>query len=259
MVQRDLPTDAELSDSRHSVSATCREMVIEAGEMNLSAVVHLPGEVPAPVIVCSHGFLSSKESSKYVAIGEEMSKAGFCVLRFDYSGNGYNSPPRLAMSQMEARRHDLEAVIGFSLKQPWSNGRIGLLGSSLGGFVSLLAANEHRELIRATVSWAAPFDISELVPTPEQIEKLRAIFPGGFTLGCPTDLDTLGDTGPVLLIHGQLDEVVPWSDSVQIYKRLNDPKSLLLMRTADHKISDDSWRKRAIQTSLEWFLRYLEF
>jgi len=107
------------------------------------------------------------------------------------------------------------------------------------------------------VSWAAPFDISKIDPDPEQIEKLRAIFPDGFTLGSPTDLGTLRDTGPVLLIHGQLDEVVPWKDSVRIYERLNDPKTLLLMRTADHRISDDSWRKRAIQTSLEWFLTYL--
>ncbi|SPF40087.1 conserved hypothetical protein [Syntrophobacter sp. SbD1] len=256
MDQTDSPTDAGLPDSRHPLSDTCTELVIEADGMDLSAVVHLPGRVPAPVIICSHGFLSSRESPKFLAIGEEMSKAGFCVLRFDYSGNGY-TPPRPAMSQMEARRHDLEAAIGFTLKQSWSNGRIGLLGSSLGGFVSLLAANERRELIRATVSWAAPFDISKIDPDPEQIEKLRAIFPDGFTLGSPTDLGTLRDTGPVLLIHGQLDEVVPWKDSVRIYERLNDPKTLLLMRTADHRISDDSWRKRAIQTSLEWFLTYL--
>jgi len=87
---------------------------------------------------------------------------------------------------------------------------------------------------------------------------LRAIFPDGFSLGSPTNLDALGEAGRVLLIHGQLDDVVPWGDSVLIYKRLNDPKKLVLMRTADHRISDDSWRKRAIQASLEWFLTYLK-
>jgi hypothetical protein len=153
--------------------------------------------------------------------------------------------------------HDLEAVIAFALKQYWSDGKIGLLGSSFGGFVSLLAASERRELIRAAVAWAAPFDISKINPDREQIDQLLAMFPDGFTLGSPTDLDALTEAGPVLLIHGQLDEVVPWTDSVLIYERLADPKELLLMRTADHRILDDSWRKKAIDASLEWFLTYL--
>ena len=234
-----------------------KELLIEADGMDLSAVVHLPGKVPAPVIVCSHGLLSAKESPKFVAIGETMSKAGFCALRFDFSGCG-DSPPRRAMSLVQARMCDLNAAMSFALEQPWSDGRIGLLGSSLGGFLSLLAANERPELIRATVCWAAPFDISGIHPDAEDLERLRIIFPDGPNLGSPTNLDALGEVGRVLLIHGQLDNVVPWRDSVRIYERLNDPKKLLLMRTADHRISDDSWRKRAIQASVEWFLTHLK-
>src|SRR5208337_635348 len=232
------------------------DLLIEAGEINLSAVVHLPGKVPAPVIVCSHGLLSAKESPKFIAIGEQMSKAGFCVLRFDFSGCG-NSPPRRALSLVEARKSDLGAAMGFALEQPWSDGRIGLLGSSFGGFLSLLAANERPELIRATVSWAAPFDISNIHPDTEHFEDLRTIVPERFSLGSPRNLSALGEAARVLLIHGQLDEIVPWNDSFRIYERLNDPKKLVLMRTADHQVSDESWRKRAIQASLEWFVTYL--
>ena len=232
-------------------------MLIEAGGIELSAAVHLPGKVPAPVIVCSHGLLSAKESPKFVAIGEEMSKAGFCALRFDFSGCG-NSLRRPLMSLVEARKCDLEAAIGFALKQPWSDGRMGLLGSSLGGFLSLLAAHERPDLIRATVAWAAPFDISMIHPEKESLEELRAIFPDGFSLGSPTNLDAVSEARRVLLIHGQLDEVVPWKDSVRVYERLNDPKKLLIMRTADHRISDDSWRRRAILDSVEWFLAHLK-
>lgn len=237
--------------------AICKELLIESDGMDLSAVVHLPGKVPAPVIVCSHGLLSAKESPKFVAIGETMSKAGFCALRFDFSGCGH-SPPRRGISLVEARIYDLKAAMSFALKQPWSDGRIGLLGSSLGGFLSLLAANERPELIRATVCWAAPFDISGIHPDKEHLDELRTIFPDGPSLGSPTNLDALGGVGRVLLIHGQLDNVVPWRDSVRIYERLNDPKKLLLMRTADHRISDDSWRKRAIQASVQWFLTHLK-
>jgi alpha-beta hydrolase superfamily lysophospholipase len=234
-----------------------KELLIEADGIDLSGVAHLPGKVPAPVIVCSHGLLSAKESPKFIAIGVAMSQVGFCALRFDFSGCG-DSPPRRAMSLVEARMHDLNAAMSFALKQPWSDGRIGLLGSSFGGFLSLLAANERPEVIRATVCWATPFDISGIHPDTEHFEELRTISPDGFSLGSPTSLDTLGEAESVLLIHGQLDEIVPWSDSVRIYERLKDPKRLMLMRTADHRISDDSWRKRAIQASVEWFLTHLK-
>jgi dipeptidyl aminopeptidase/acylaminoacyl peptidase len=243
--------------SKPAQLAIRKELLIEADGVDLSAVVHLPGNVPAPVIVCSHGLLSAKESPKFVAIGETMSKAGFCALRFDFSGCG-DSPPKRATSLIEARQSDLGAAMSFALKQPWSDGRLGLLGSSLGGFLSLLAANEHPELIRATVCWATPFDISGIHPDTEHFEELLAIFPDGFSLGSPTNLNALGEAGRVLLIQGQLDNLVPWRDSVRIYERLNDPGKLLLMRTADHRISDDLWRKRAIQASVEWFLTHLK-
>src|SRR5208337_2462696 len=141
-----------------------------------------------------------------------------------------HSPPRRAMSLVEARMCDLKAAMSFVLQQPWSDGRIGLLGSSLGGFLSLLLANERPELIRATVCWGAPFDISGIHPDTEQFEESRTIFPDGLSLGSPTNLDAMSKAGRVLLIHGQLDEVVPWKDSVRIYERLNDPRKLLLMR-----------------------------
>lgn len=232
------------------------KFLIDAGGIGLFAVAHLPVKVPAPVIVCSHGLLSAKESPKFIAIGEEMSRAGFCVLRFDFSACG-ESPPRPGVSLVEARTIDLGAAIGFALEQQWSDGRIGLLGSSFGGFLSLLAANRRPELIRAAVSWAAPFDISNIHPDTEEFELLGSIFPGDFSLGSPKDLSELDVAARVLLIHGQLDEIVPWKDSIRIYERLSEPKKLLLMRSSDHRVSDESWRRFATGASLEWFLTHL--
>lgn len=141
----------------------------------------------------------------------------------------------------------MASVIAFGSKQPWSDGRVGLFGSSLGGFLSLLAADELKESIGAVVSWAAPFELGSKHP-----EELSADFPEG--LGSPTNLAGLRDAGRVLVIHGQSDEVVDWKDSVRIYERLREPKKLLLLRTADHRVSDPSWREKAICESAEWFL-----
>ena len=215
----------------------------------LSAAAHLPAVVPAPVVVCSHGLLSAKNSPKFIAVCEALSLAGFCSIRFDFSGCG-QSPRRSGAGLVDARRLDLGAAIAFALTQPWSDGRIGLFGSSLGGYLSLLAAEERPELIWPAVSWSAPFDIGA-----NHSEKLRAIFPEGS--GSPTNLADIHKAGRVLLIHGQLDEIVPWRDSVRIYKRLQDPKKLILLRAADHRLTDASWRNTAIRETVEWFLAYL--
>jgi dipeptidyl aminopeptidase/acylaminoacyl peptidase len=237
-------------------TSTCEQLSIASDGIDLAAAVHLPAKVPAPVIVCSHGLVSSKQSPKFIAIGEEMSKAGFCVLRFDFSGCG-DTPPRASLSLVEGRRRDLWAAVDFALNQPWSDGRIGLFGSSFGGFLSLLAAEENLKLIRAAVSWAAPFDMGAIHPDSADLRELLVVYGEDLTLGSPSNLAGLGQASRVLVIHGQMDEIVPWKDAVQIYERLKDPRKLFLMRTADHKVSEDSWRKLAIRESLEWFLTFL--
>ncbi len=226
------------------------QLSVEADGTVLSAAAHLPDDLPAPVVVCSHGFLSAKESPKFIAVCRALSRVGFCALRFDFSGCG-QSPPRSGPGLVEARTRDLEAAIAFVLKQPWSDGRLGLFGSSLGGFLSLLAANKRPELVLAAVSWAAPFEMGSRRP-----EEMVSLSHDG--LRAPGSLAGLEDAGRVLLIHGQSDEVVGWRDSVRIYKRLRDPKKLLLMRGADHRFSDVSWRDTAIRQTVEWFRAHLK-
>ncbi|MDR3568483.1 MAG: alpha/beta fold hydrolase [Syntrophobacteraceae bacterium] len=225
------------------------QLSIEAHGSVLSAVAHLPARVPAPVIVCSHGLFSAKESPKFIALCEAFCRAGFCALRFDFSGCG-KSPRRSGPGLVDGRKRDLAAAIAFALKQPWSDGRIGLFGSSLGGYLSLLEADTHPELLCAVVSWSAPFEVGA-----KHGEELSAMYPEG--LGSPTNLAGLTGAGRVLLVHGQSDEVVPWRDSVRIYRRLKDPKKLLLLRTADHRISNASWRNTAIRETVEWFLVHI--
>jgi uncharacterized protein len=225
--------------------------------ITLSAVVHLPEKLPSPVIVCCHGLLSLKDSPKYIAIGEEMANAGFSVLRFDFSGCG-ESPRRPGETLIGARMRDLEFVLDFASRQEWSDGRIGLLGSSLGGYLLLLAANASPDRIFAAACWAAPYDVGIIHPGGNDMEGLADLFPDGFQLGRPKNLSELSQVARVLLIHGRQDQIVNWEQSLQIYDRLKNPKKLILMQTADHQFLDDSWRRAAISASLEWFLEHLK-
>jgi uncharacterized protein len=216
------------------------------------AVVHLPQRTPAPVVVCCHGLLSYKDSAKFVTIGEQFGSSGMAVVRFDFTGCG-ESQITPVESLLFSRLRDLRFVLDYVQQQPWANGKIGLLGSSLGGYLSLLTAASGRLPIQAVVCWATPFDLSRIKLALSESEELKQLFPSGFPLGNPEDLRDLPPIPRVLVIHGQQDETVSWREAVEIYRRMGEPKRLLLMETADHRLLDPRWREMAMGVSREWF------
>jgi uncharacterized protein len=216
------------------------------------AAIHLPECTPAPVVVCSHGLLSYKDSPKFVAIGDQFSRAGMAVVRFDFTGCGESQAVQRE-SLLFSRLRDLRVVLDHVQKQPWADGRIGLLGSSLGGYLSLLTAASDPTGIKAVVCWATPFDLSRIKLGLEESDELKSLFPPGFPLGEPENLGALPPLPGVLIIHGQEDETVPWAEAVASYRQVGEPKRLLLMKTADHRLLDPHWREMAMKASLEWF------
>lgn len=225
---------------------------VETGAGPLAAWLHLPLRTPAPVIVCCHGMLSSKDSPKFVLLAEDLSRAGAAVLRFDFSGCG-ESRAALGEELLSTRLRDLHAVLDYAQSQPWSNGEIGLLGSSLGGYLSLLAMASGHRPIKAAVCWATPFDLGKIKRAISDSVELKKSFPADFRLGSPENLQDLAGVGGVMIVHGQQDEVVPWRDALDIHERLGEPKRLLLVQQAEHRFLDPACRMLALTASLQWF------
>lgn len=228
------------------------DIVLNTAHGLVACVVHHSQTEPAPVIVCAHGLLSSKESCKYIIIGEEFSQAGFTVLRFDFSGCG-KSPASLEKKLLRARLHNLQSVLEFVSQQRWCKGSVGLLGSSLGGYLGLLATSGDQALVRAIACWATPFDLGRIDKAFRESEEFRALFPEGVELGDPQSLEDAVLGKGVLVIHGEQDETVPWNDGVEIYRRAMEPKRLCLMKDGDHRFIDPEHRRLARSLSLDWF------
>lgn len=228
---------------------------LETPRGRLACVVHLPDALPAPVVVCCHGLLSSKDSIKFVVIGEEFCRAGLAVVRFDFSGCG-ESPAGIDGSILQIRRDNLRAVLNAVSRAPWCDGRISMLGSSLGGYLSLLAAAEDSGMIQAVVCWATPFDLKRIDRALRESEEFRNVFRKGTELGEPQDLDSLPPVRRILIIHGEEDETVPAENAIDIYIRLGEPKSLCLLSGGDHRLLDPECRRLARELSLDWFLEH---
>ncbi len=229
-------------------------MTVPCDGGGVAAVAHLPEKLPAPVVVCSHGLLSSKASAKYQLLGEVLSEAGIAVVRFDFTGCGATEAPP-AEDLIATRLRDLLVVIDFARSQAWAGEPLGLMGSSFGGYISLVAAAATKAPVRALACWSTPFDLERANLPIEDLEEIKRIYPDNFKLGGPVNLAGLPPLEGALIVHGLKDEVIPWGDSEEIYRTVGEPKQLLLLEDADHVFSDARHRRSAVDATRAWLRR----
>ncbi len=234
--------------------SSVRLKILSSGT-RLAAMLHLPGPGRWPCLITAHGLLSSKESDKYLALAEAGTAAGLAVCRFDFSGCG-ESEGALESRTVGSWVNDLHAVMGNLRRDPACDGRLAVMGSSLGGFIAGTVAANRTDL-RAIVSWAAPADLHDLAEREDEVresglglafmEQLRegrfVEVPPGATRWC--------------IIHGARDETVPVAHSHRLAERARDPKALHIFPEADHRFLDPTHRAEAIRTRIDWIRRFL--
>ena len=221
----------------------------------ISGVLHIPDAKNPPCVVASHGLLASKDSDKYTALGDRMAREGIALLRFDFRGCG-ESEGRIEESTVSGRIADLGAAVDFIRSYPGLGDRIGLLGSSLGGYVSLMKASLDKG-VRAIVTWATPFHLDDIGSKKDQ-EGIPPLGEGFFAdLPRHRLLPLLPGVSNCLVIHGEKDELVPVDQAWEIFHGLGASKEIHVIEGADHRLTDASHRERAIDLSVEWFKKYL--
>lgn len=247
-------------DRRHSLSEGNQESYpfsVNSSGLKLSAVLHTPLEVPFPVTVCCHGFLSHKDGQKYKRLAQLLTKDGLGVVRFDFRGCG-ESEGQLSKSDVSSRLADLKNVIEAIHDLPGFNQRLGLMGSSLGGFLAILAALECPD-VEALSLWATPVSLKQLSsrlqespllpfsPSKKFLEDLEHYEPG----------QQLKKIRKALVLHGARDDLVDPSNAWTIFKNVSHPKSLHILSETDHRFSQEKSRAFAFNLTCRWFKRYL--
>jgi putative redox protein len=150
-------------------------------------------------------------------------------------------------------------------------GRTAILGSSMGGTVALLYAAQQPN-VGALVTVAAPLhpeNFPKRILTSEQLQQWRL---QGFTAynGQRLNVSLLLDleridvpasvkkiTCPVLIIHGDADEIVPVSEAHELHACLTNTKRLSILKGTDHRLSDPILMERAVNEALEWLTEHV--
>jgi len=223
----------------------------------LALVLHLPASpARAPVVVACHGLGASKDSEKYQRLGEALPSAGLALARFDFRGCGESSGAE-EDTTIASRMEDLEAVLAFLAGHPRLDGRVGLLGSSLGGFVALQVAARRAPLPPVPiVTWNTPASLTELANDDLGDNRGLGV---PFALEYATGRYALAPSGLAqhLVVHGDADDVVSLEHGVALHERAVDPCDLVIIPGGDHRLTDPSHRAHALAVSRDWLLRFL--
>jgi len=222
----------------------------------LSGVLHVPEKRESAIVIVSHGLLSSKDSEKFVELGQRLGALDIASLRFDYSGCG-ESDGDLEATTISGRLTDLECALGWvRTRRPSGQPKIGLMGSSLGGYLSLLAAARHSDVF-AVVSWAAPFTISDRRKKPP-VDEIPVLLPEFFEDLKQYDLlSEISGLERAMIVHGEHDELVPEIHARALFEALSEPRRLEIIAGGDHRLSDPTLRRTAYEFTERWFKDHL--
>ena len=231
----------------------------ELFELNLPdriihGALHLPGIKRPPYVITCHGLFSTMESDKFTAIADAFTKAGIAIIRFDFSGCGKSSG-NISDTTISRRIEELEKVVDFSKNHPALGKKFGILGSSLGGYVSLFFASENH--VDALSVWATPYDLAETCNNiPENDLKIlnQSFFDNASKYNLSSILTKIKN---LQVIQGKKDLTVPWQHAEKIYNTAKYPKKLVFFPEGDHSISERYDRKKAVNESLNWILNRL--
>jgi alpha-beta hydrolase superfamily lysophospholipase len=222
----------------------------------LSAVLHEPAGVPRwPAVVAAHGLLSSKASDKYLRLAAALPQHGIALCRFDFRGCG-ESGGALADATLSAWLRDLQAVIAWVRARGAFDGGLGLMGSSMGGFLSVCAAAADRG-VGATVTWATPVALHDLAARQDVVRESGLGEPFLAELRSGRMLEVPEGVANILIIHGDGDDVVPVKHAHVLWERAADPKRLEILAGADHRILDPAHRDRAVALTVAWCRAHL--
>ena len=229
-------------------------------------------EGKAPCVVFLGGLRSTMESPKALIAENAAREHGLGFLRFDYSGHGASEGRFEDGTIGQWKRDTLDCL------DQLTDGPLIIIGSSLGGWLALLAALERPKRVQAMLILSCAADFTEhfyhRLLGPAQQEEMQEngyiAFPsckGGdpFIItqklvdeGCEHLImprKALAIDVPVHFLAGMLDQDVPWQTSKEVAARLPAGRaSVEMIETARHQFDrpeDIEHFRDAVEACLE--------
>lgn len=220
--------------TRHTIS-------YKSGDLTISGIMNIPkGQGPFPLLILNHGHIDTAIYTNGRGLKREqdyLARRGYAVLHTDYRNHAFSSkdPDADLKFRLGYAEDSINAILAVqAAKLPTIDAsRVGMLGHSMGGGVTLGALISAPELIDAAVLFAPVSGDARLnyerwtMRRPEQAESMREAY------GSPEESPEFWDNvsaisfldhikAPVMIHHGTADDSVPVEWSQDLEKRLDE-------------------------------------
>lgn len=221
--------------------------------LRLASIINYPDKNKQyPAILILSGFVGYKEETHTSKLAKTLSENGIVALRFDCSGFGESDGAFEKDYLMSNYMKDIGDVCDHLKKIKFiDKDRIGILGYSLGGMLSIVFASEHPEVkICSAISspttifsanWIKMFlrDWKKRVFKKEVLQKTKQM---KISLNFVMDAKEFNVLNfiqkmrcPFLMILGLADELINPDNSRKIFKTANKPKKLVEIEGMGHE------------------------
>ena len=218
-------------------------------------LLHAAGDAPAPGVVFVHGWGSSQRQG--LAKAKRLQALGCACLTFNLRGHARTWRQRATVTRSENLADLVAAYDCLAGRAEVDAERIGVVGSSYGGYLAVLLAAERK------LSWLAleapaiykdgDFD------RPKRELNLDGDLPGyrrrRLTPAGNRALRTAARfTGDVLLVEGERDQVVPHAVLDNYRRAFKGARSLthVVIPEADHGLTQSRWRQAYSAALADW-------
>lgn len=217
----------------------------------IPAILTTPPATPNTAVILCHGFLSDKHSRTNRRLTELLVPKGIATLRFDWYGMGELRKHFFHLS-LSRCLDQLTTLLAFLQAQEFRS--IGMVGSSFGGFMAILAAARFHTL--KALGLKCP-----VVDFPESLRlefgdqammewQKHHVIPNILGGQTPIPLhytfyeeclheDAFASAAriaiPTQVVHGAQDTLIPRHQIDRLMKALNGPKKLHMLPDADHQ------------------------
>ncbi|MBQ8336693.1 MAG: alpha/beta hydrolase [Bacteroidaceae bacterium] len=252
-----------------------REYEVSGPQGGLSMTVTLPKGFDAendscPMVILMHGIFSSKNITPMPAIAKALAKEGIASVRFNFGGH-WSSEGKMQRMTIENEIADALAMWEYACSLPYVT-EIGLLGHSQGGVVASMTAGRVVSMGKygkrpSGLVLIAPASVLknacnngrllgakfDPVSPPEFIRCFGVMKVGREYILSTQKLDIYGTAkpyeGPVMIIHGSKDTLVPMWCSEEFKNTYGDAAELIVVENENHRISRKTKKVAALAAS----------
>ncbi len=193
---------------------------------------------PKGTVLLLHPLMTNK--LWFQPLGSLLARRGWDVVLPDLRAHGRSGGEFITWGVRE--KHDLHMVMTALIADGTVSDRIYVCGASLGGLVALQYAALDRR-VRGVMAIAPPASLRtigrRMLPFESEKDYDEALWKAGALAGFDPDgasgvRAAAALTCPLILAHGLLDLIVPYSHSQAIYKAAHEPKKLITLPFQGH-------------------------